>query len=154
MPGATRSCARLGASALVWIVVAASGQVSAAGNAAETVAVNVAGVRLGTLLYSTAERDAMTRARQGDAESGAPLRTSRMTINGVVRRERGHSTAWLNGHPVADGQTLPIAGRVGVGRSGATLDGKAVRVGESLDVITRERTDVVAPGAVTVRGRK
>ena len=30
----------------------------------------------------------------------------------------------------------------------------AVRVGESLDVITRERTDVVAPGAVTVRGRK
>jgi hypothetical protein len=105
---------------------------------------------LGTLFYSAAERAAMVEARRGEAD--APLRSTRMTVNGVVRRERANSTAWVNGQPVADGHTLPLAGRVQVQRGGVTLDGKPLRVGESLDVVTQTRGDVVAPGAVTRKG--
>lgn len=105
---------------------------------------------LGTLFYSATERAALVEARRGEAD--APLRSTRMTVNGVVRRERAHSTAWVNGQPVADGHTLPLAGRVRVQRGGVTIDGKPLRVGESLDVITQTRGDVVAPGAVTRKG--
>ncbi len=105
---------------------------------------------LGTLFYSAAERAALVEARRGEAD--APLRSTRMTVNGVVRRERVNSTAWVNGQPVADGHTLPVAGRVHVQRDGVTIDGKPLRVGESLDVVTQTRGDVVAPGAVTRKG--
>lgn len=108
--------------------------------------------RLGALFYTPTERDALVRARQGQADT--PLHISRVTVNGLVKRDRGHSTAWVNGQAVEDGQTLPLAGRVGVGRASVSVDGKPLRVGESLDLMTRERGDVVAPGAVTVKGRK
>jgi len=105
---------------------------------------------LGTLFYSAAERAAMVEARRSEVD--APLRSTRMTVNGVVRRERVNSTAWVNGQAVADGHTLPLAGRVHVQRGGITIDGKPLRVGESLDVLTQTRGDVVAPGAVTRKG--
>lgn len=105
---------------------------------------------LGTLFYSAAERAAIVEARRGEAD--APVLSTRMTVNGVVRRERVNSTAWVNGQPVVDGHTLPLAGRVHVQRDGVTIDGKPLRVGESLDVITQTRGDVVAPGVVTRKG--
>ena len=75
-------------------------------------------------------------------------------VNGVVKRHGGPSTAWVNGRAVVEGQPVPPATRLGVTARGVTLDGTAVRVGESLDLSTRERSDIVAPGAVTSRGKK
>lgn len=108
--------------------------------------------RLGPLFYTPAERDALVRARQGEADT--PLHVSRVTVNGLVKRDRGHSTAWVNGQAVEDGHSLPLAGRVGVGRARVSVNGQPLRVGESLDLMTRVRGDVVAPGAVTVKGGK
>lgn len=107
--------------------------------------------RLGTLFYSPSERVAIVRARQDEPE--APANSSLMTVNGVVKRHGGSSTAWVNGRAVLDGQRLSPVTRVGVTERGVTLDGKPVRVGESLDLSTRERSDIVAPGAVTTRSK-
>ena len=115
-------------------------------------AVSQAAQRLGPLFYTPAERDALVRARQGQADT--PLHISRVTVNGLVKRERSRSTAWVNGQAVQDGQTLPLAGRVGVGRASVSVNGRPLRVGESYDMMTRERGDLVAPGAVTVKGAK
>ena len=108
--------------------------------------------RLGTLFYTPAERDALVRARQGQPDS--PLHVSRVAVNGLVKRVAGHSTAWINGQAVVEGQSVPLAGRVGVGRTSVSVAGKSLRVGESLDLMTQERGDVVVPGAVTVKGGK
>lgn len=109
--------------------------------------------RLDTLFYSPAERAAITRARQGQAESAAPI-SSLVTVNGVVKRQDGNSTAWVNGQAVQDGRPAPPANRVTTTGRGANLDGRPVRVGETLDLSTLERTDIVAPGAVTIRRSK
>ena len=108
--------------------------------------------RLGTLFYSAAERAAIVSARQDEPD--APVSSSHVTVNGVVKRQGGPSTAWINGRAVVEGQPVPPATRLGVTERGVTLDGTTVRVGESLDLSTRERSDIVAPGAVTSRGKK
>lgn len=114
--------------------------------------VDMADDALGTLFYSAAERAAIAQARHGEAS--AALFSTRMTINGLVKRAGGNSTAWVNGQAVVDGHTLRQAGKVTVQRNSVGLDGKSVRVGESLDLSTLDRTDIVAPGAVSVRGKK
>lgn len=123
-----------------------------AGSALAAQASVSAGERLGTLFYSAAERAAIVRARQDEPD--APASSSQITVNGVVKRHGGPSTAWVNGRAVVEGQPVPPATRLGVTARGVTLDGAAVRVGESLDMSTRERSDIVAPGAVTSRGKK
>lgn len=123
-----------------------------AGSALAAHASASAGERLGTLFYSAAERAAIVRARQDEPD--APASSSQITVNGVVKRHSGPSTAWVNGRAVVEGQPLPPATRLGVTARGVTLDGTAVRVGESLDLSTRERSDIVAPGAVTTRGKQ
>ncbi len=115
---------------------------------------NPAGDPLGTLFYSAAERNALVRARQGPTDTaGAPV-SSLMTINGLVKRQSGNSTAWVNGQAVQDGQSVPPASRLTTTERGVTLDGKPVRVGETLDLTTLQRSDIVAPGAVTTRPSK
>lgn len=115
------------------------------------------GERLDTLFYSPAERAAITRERQGlgqgQTKSAAPV-SSLVTVNGVVKRQDGNSTAWVNGQAVQDGQAAPPAHRVTSTGRGANLDGRPVPVGETLDLSTLERTDIVAPGAVTIRRSK
>jgi hypothetical protein len=108
--------------------------------------------RLGTLFYSAAERSAITSARQGQPDA-APS-SSLMTINGVVKRKSGNSTAWVNGQAVRDGQPVPPAARLTTTGDGVLLDGQPVRVGETLDLTTLQRNDIVAPGAVTIRKPK
>lgn len=109
------------------------------------------GERLGTLFYSAAERTAITRGRSSNASDEA---STILSVSGIVKRERGKSTAWINHQPVAEGQSLPPTVRTTISATGVTLDGQRVRVGETVDINTRERTDIVTPGAVTVKGRK
>jgi hypothetical protein len=107
---------------------------------------------LGTLFYSPAERTTIVGDRQQAPE--APARNSRMKVSGVVTREHGNSTAWVNGQVVHEGQPAPPASPVTMHRGGITLGGTPVRVGETLDLITRERGDIVAPGAVILRSTR
>ena len=109
--------------------------------------------RLGTLFYSAAERTAIIRGRHDD-DPGEQSFGSQMTVTGVVKRQGGHSTAWINGQAVNEGQSAPPATRLTMTHHGVMLDGNPVRVGETLDLSTRERSDVVAPGSVTMRGKK
>lgn len=104
---------------------------------------------LGTLFYSPTERTAITGDRQ--QQLGAQARSSHLTVSGVVKRERGNSTAWVNGQAVHEGQPGSSATRLTMRRGGVTLNGTPVRVGETLDLLTQERRDLVTPGAVTLR---
>jgi hypothetical protein len=106
---------------------------------------------LGTLLYSNAERVGINRARLGLAtEAGsAPEVLRQVTVNGIVKRQSGKNTVWLNGQALPDGETLPPIKTLIVTRNGVKLNGQLVRVGETLDLDTKVRADLVLPGAVT-----
>ena len=146
---------RLAARALALVRLCGWGAVLSvllAGSALAAQGAMSAGDRLGTLFYSAAERAAIVSARQDEPD--APASPSQITVNGVVKRQGGPSTAWINGRAVVEGQPAPPATRLGVTERGVTLDGTAVRVGESLDLSTRERTDIVVPGAITSGGKK
>jgi hypothetical protein len=77
-----------------------------------------------------------------------------VNVNGIVKRQGGSSTAWVNGLPVRDGDFIAPAQRLLTIDGGVSLNGVPVKVGEALDLATQERQDVVAPGAVTVREKK
>lgn len=104
-------------------------------------------VGLETLFYTPAERLSMSPGHMGQ-ESTDPVTTTRLT--GVVRRAGGKSTAWINAKPVPEGS--PNVGAIQGG--GAVVDGRRLRVGEGIDTTTGARVDVVAPGAVTVGGKR
>lgn len=102
------------------------------------------GASLGTLFYTPAQRQGIQQARQPNLtpESAAPSVTN---LQGVVRRDLGKGTVWINGKAIAeDGAKAPRIQGVD-----AVVDGKRLRVGESIDAISGARSDVVAPGSVT-----
>ncbi len=103
---------------------------------------------LDTLFYSPAQRADIVGARQ--PQSGASMFGTVQQLTGVVRRSGGKSTVWVNGKAMQEGaaKTPPVQG------VDAVVDGNRLRVGESVDALTGARADVVAPGAVTVRGAK
>jgi hypothetical protein len=107
--------------------------------------------RLGTLFYSAAERSAISRERQGNTTAEV---SNVLNVTGIVKREHGNSTVWINHQPVAEGQSLPPTSRTTISATGVTLDGQRLRVGEGLDLTTHERTDIVRPGTVKTEGKK
>ena len=109
--------------------------------------------RLGTLFYSAAERSAITRARQGDADTEAQTSTL-INLSGFVRRERGKGTVWLNGQPVPEGQSFSPNASSQLSSHGVTVNGQRVRVGQTLDTTTGEISDILAPGDMTQKGQK
>lgn len=125
-----------------------------AGWAAASEVSNPPAEHLGTLFYSAAERSALVRARKGQTDTVSAPVSNLMTLNGVVKRKSGNSTAWINGQAVKDGQSVPPANRLATTERGVTLDGKPVHVGETLDLTTLQRSDIVAPGTVTIRRAK
>ena len=139
-PKLVRGRALVGA---VWLGVGACGLPSS------VVAQEVA---LSTLLFTPAQRLAIAQARQrprGIADIAAiQSRPSSTQLNGVVVRDRGRGTAWVNGEAVAQGAspTTVIRG------TEAVVEGHRLRVGESFDNGTGAKTDIVAPGAVRRRG--
>ncbi len=105
---------------------------------------------LGPLLYSRQERAAIVQAR---AAAGADAGGSRVHLSGLVRREGGQGTVWINRQAVAEGRTLPPAKHTRITPAGVAIDGQRVRVGETLDLHSHERSDLVAPGALAVKGQ-
>jgi hypothetical protein len=103
---------------------------------------------LGPLLYTRQERAAIVQAR---ASTGADSGSRHMQVLGMVRRERAKGTAWINGKAVAEGQSLSPAKHTRITPAGVAIDGQLVRIGETLDLQSQKRSDLLAPGAVSVR---
>lgn len=101
---------------------------------------------LQTLFYTPAQRQDMSRSRLGPegAQGGA---TSH--LNGVVHRAAGKGTVWINNQPHREG-SAPVGPIRGVD---ALVEGRQLRVGESLDKASGERTDVLVPGALRVQSK-
>ena len=111
--------------------------------AATAAAAAPADAGLGTLFYSPAERDEIVRERRGET-GGAVLELTQKRLSGVVRRAGGKSTVWVNGEPLPEGATDTPA-LVGVD---AVVKDKRLRVGESVDALTGDTSDLVPPGSV------
>lgn len=105
---------------------------------------------LPTLFYTPLERQAISAGRLPASAVGDMAEPASTTqLNGIVRRAAGKGTVWVNDKPVPEG-TSP-AGRIQA--LGAVVDGRRMLVGESVDLISGARTDVVAPGAVRLQNK-
>jgi hypothetical protein len=109
--------------------------------------------RLGTLFYSPAERAAIVVARRGETPGTINSGTS-VSVTGLVKRGGQKSTAWINGQTVAEGQAVPAAGVPVISAKIVAIDGRPVRVRETLDLESGARTDALPQGAVSVRRQK
>jgi hypothetical protein len=109
---------------------------------------------LGTLFYRPAERTALVAARSS-SETGLPPNAppNQLQLDGLVRRPRGKSTVWFNGQPVAEGQSIALSHPYTLSRQEVQVASQSLRVGETLDLASGLRHDVVAPGSVTPRKR-
>ena len=106
---------------------------------------------LGTLLYSASERAAITRTRSTPNAPEARPEVTVMSVNGIVHRKNGHSTVWINGQPVREGMRVTPDRRLVIARDRVTIGGKALRVGETMDLAENIKADVVRQGAVSVK---
>lgn len=117
----------------------ASAQAASAASAAQA--------ELGALLFSPAQRQAIERARLVDAPvADAPPETA--SVAGWVKRAQGKGTVWLNGAPLPEGQAGFLPQPPVISAQSVRVQGQPLRVGESLDLATGQRSDVVPPGAV------
>ncbi|MCX7891180.1 MAG: hypothetical protein N2544_02265 [Burkholderiales bacterium] len=108
----------------------------------------VVAAELGRLFLTPQQRVELDKRRAANAAEAETVVESTVTVNGVVIREGGKSTAWVNGVP----QHGPDAGSVT--RPGAYRDPEtnaAVRAGQTLDRTRGELRDVVEPGAIRVK---
>lgn len=97
----------------------------------------------------------MARARTGeaaDAADAAQPTSNILGVTGLVKRQGGRSTMWLNGQPVPEGAATAQGHTPRSTANGIVLNGTGLRVGESLDLSTGQRSDVLAPGSVTLQG--
>lgn len=113
------------------------GLLAAAGFGTSTVSAASASSRasepLGRLFFAPEQRALLDRQRRdghGSAATGNVIR-----LDGFVARGGVPSTVWINGRPQPDGGVATTV---------------SLRVGESFDSVTREKNDVVAPGAIRV----
>lgn len=102
---------------------------------------------LDTLFYTSVQRQEISRARQPNPEAES---SSTVRLSGVVRRNNRKGTVWVNNKalPEGGGDAPHIQGL------GVVVDGKHLRVGESLDTLTGTRSDLVAPGSVSMQAEK
>lgn len=108
---------------------------------------------LGTLFYSPAERQTIEGQRRGEVPASAaspstPASSERIEFSGQVRRAQGKGTVWINGQPVAQGQAGALRQTPTLTPHGIRIDEQSLRVGESIDLSSQQRSDIVPPGAV------
>jgi hypothetical protein len=137
--------------ASVWLAVLAAMAMAMATPA------EAAGEPLGRLFLTPEQRAALERQRRTEADASAALQGETLRLDGIVRRSSGHRTVWLNGHATDDNGTA--ARRVGPRHDDPAAaviagDGAAplsLRVGETVNRATRERTDGLAGGRLSIR---
>ncbi len=103
---------------------------------------------LGRLFLTPQQRVELDKRRAANAAEAETVVESTVTVNGVVIREGGKSTAWVNGVPQHGADAASVT------RPGAYRDPEtnaAVRAGQTLDRTRGELRDVVEPGAIRVK---
>ncbi|MBP9712332.1 MAG: hypothetical protein KBD60_01410 [Sterolibacterium sp.] len=105
----------------------------------------------GTLFYSPEERASIERTRRGLIASEQGSVPVTLQLNGLVRRSHGKSTAWVNQRPQPEGTLSVPRHDAVVGARGLQVDGQPLRVGETLDLASGQREDLLPPGAVSIR---
>lgn len=112
---------------------------------------------LGRLFFTPQARAALDRQRQLNIKQAQTMEGEALSMDGIVRRGDGHSTVWINGkpHDITDPEA-GVAIQLGRDASSATLRvgdeaPAGMRVGETLNRGTREKSDVLGNGEVAVR---
>jgi hypothetical protein len=113
---------------------------------------------LGRLFMTPEQRSALERQRQHDTRETPAFTDASVTVNGVVRSSSGHTTIWINQRPQHDNAPdTGIATRVAPANPAqvtVTPDKETpatLKVGESLQRGTREKTDALGDGRITVK---
>jgi hypothetical protein len=109
---------------------------------------------LGTLLYSQRERGAIVAARAAQQGMGGFNYDMSVSVKGLVKRMPAQGTTWINGQTVTEGQAITSGGVPVIGTKSVTVEGRAVRVGETLDLESGERVDLIPQGSLSVRRQK
>jgi hypothetical protein len=114
----------------------------------------VAEETLGRLFFTPEKRAALERSRKLNLRQTQQIEGTNLSLEGVVRRSDGNGTAWINGRPhnvseprhgVAIGLRPDAAGAtVSVGDEAPSR----LRVGETVNRGTREKSDAVGNGSI------
>lgn len=112
---------------------------------------------LGRLFLSPERRAVLERQRQLNIQEVQTIEGSTVTLDGVVTRSSGKTTVWVNQRPqnenaLGTGITATVSGKepgkvvVTPGDESPT----SLKVGESINRGTREKTDALGDGRITV----
>lgn len=105
------------------------------------------GGALGPLFFTPAERQAIAASRNKPQDQAAA--STVISLSGVVTRSGGKSTAWINGQPMREGEA-PLPGMpLSIGHGQIKVHKHSLRIGETLDLTTLQRTDILSPDSVT-----
>lgn len=113
--------------------------------------------QLGTVFYSPAERRSLVAVRNGVEEKASTdegnelgedravdekpkSSRTRYTVSGIVSRSGGKSVAWINGQPVGEVSSQEDLPHVDLSGGRVVIDGKTVKVGESIDINSAEKS--------------
>ncbi len=102
---------------------------------------------LPNLFFTPDQRKAIVEARRGNVE--AAVKT--FTLGGVVRREGRRGTIWINGEAFAEGQSIGAMSAPRIESDSVRIEGRSLRVGESLDLHSGQRKDLAPAGAIGIR---
>lgn len=88
---------------------------------------------IGTVFYSPAERAALLSARSGIAKGAV------YSLYGIIQRGAGKSAAWINGRAVTESPPDPAIPTLVIKSDHVLIEGKAIKVGETLDIVSGQR---------------
>ncbi len=100
---------------------------------------------LGTVFYSSTERATLVAARSGITQSAV------YSVTGIIKRGAGKSVVWVNGRAVTETPQDPIIPTLVIGRDHVMVEGKPIKVGETLDIISGQRVLRLPEQAVRVK---
>lgn len=108
---------------------------------------------LGRLFFSAERRAALDRARQFNIEEQQVTQQNILTVEGVVARSSGRTTAWVNGVPVPETGRGAMEARPDLRRSAVHVRSRneattTVTVGTAHNRTTGERVDPLGGGFV------
>jgi hypothetical protein len=113
---------------------------------------------IGRLFFTPDRRAALDGQRQFDVQQARVLEGDKLSVDGVVKRSSGKSTVWINGVAHHDRTVASeVQPRISDHNPGSIVlqagDGPpaSLRVGQSINRTTREQTDGLNGGTVSVR---
>jgi hypothetical protein len=117
-----------------------------------------AGEPLGRLFLTPERRAALERQRQLNIQAAQTLEGSSVSLDGIVVRSGGKNTIWVNQHAQSEhalGTGVTTSVTPGNPARAIVAPGdeapSALKVGESINRTTREKTDNLGGGRVSVK---